>query len=184
MRRVVFFVIAACVALLNVGCEPYIVTDQELVSLQYTTTDGKALELNSKKFAPSMVLNKYDGIGEIFFAGTLKEIFQNAFANQDRLTMVDLPLGLEGIGEEAFYGCTNLETVHIPGTVKRIGDFSFYGCDNLKTVYFYGSEPPALSSNVFDYESNGALTICVPKQHQSKYINKWGSTYSKYIKTF
>lgn len=94
MKRVIFFVMAACSALLNAGCEPYVVSEQELISLQYKTTDGKVLELDPENFNPAIAANKYGDLGEILFCGNLTTIHASAFENQHRLTMVDMPLGL------------------------------------------------------------------------------------------
>lgn len=183
MKRVIFFVMAACSALLNAGCEPYVVSEQELISLQYKTTDGKVLELDPENFNPAIAANKYGDLGEILFCGNLTTIHASAFENQHRLTMVDMPLGLSDIGERAFYNCNNLETVHIPWTVIRIGNYAFYNCNNLKEVYFYG-RPPVLGSMTFSDRASESMVIYVPKEYYGYYQTGWSDKYSKSIIPF
>lgn len=184
MKRVIFFVMAACTALLNTGCEPYIVSEQKLHSLRYETTDGKTLELDPKNFNPTIASNKYGNWGEILFYGDLKSIGESAFESQDRLTMVDLPVGLLYINGDAFYDCNNLEKVHIPSTVIHIGKYAFYECNNIKKVYFYGSKPPVLADFAFSPNTIKSKAIYVPEEHLSAYIKKWGKDYSQYLNTF
>ena len=47
---------------------------------------------------------------------------------------VNLPEGLEEIGNAAFAGCTLLEKIVIPNSVKKIGSEVFKGCDHLVSV--------------------------------------------------
>lgn len=71
---------------------------------------------------------------------TVKEISVTAFRNSGIITM-ELPNGLEKIGDEAFYGCNNIEDIVIPKTVTNIGRIAFGWCENLKTITFCGDAP-------------------------------------------
>ena len=48
------------------------------------------------------------------------------------LEEVELPEGLEEIGDSAFECCESLKNVEIPSTVKKIGFKAYFMCENLK----------------------------------------------------
>jgi len=58
----------------------------------------------------------------------LKTIEKDAFNELKKLTKINLPEGLETIGDHAFKD-TNLKTVSIPSTVTNIGKDAFAGTD-------------------------------------------------------
>ncbi len=68
----------------------------------------------------------YDVV-ECTVASTVKEIAPYAFANTG-VTDVNLPSGLETIGDYAFYSATKLVDITIPGSVKTIGVGAFRDC--------------------------------------------------------
>ncbi len=51
-----------------------------------------------------------------------------------RRKTVDLPAGLETIGDGAFRSCTSLISITIPSSVTSIGSSAFSSCSNLTTV--------------------------------------------------
>ena len=53
-----------------------------------------------------------------------------------RLTGIDIPNGVKGIGMCAFWRCTGLTSVDIPDSVTEIDDGAFSGCTGLKSVNF------------------------------------------------
>lgn len=55
------------------------------------------------------------------------------------LNEIDIPEGIERIGEAAFYGCENLQSIHIPVSVSRICEFAFYQCVNLHAIAYEGT---------------------------------------------
>ncbi|MDR2525779.1 MAG: leucine-rich repeat domain-containing protein [Oscillospiraceae bacterium] len=72
---------------------------------------------------------------------TLREIGQMSFAGQGRLTVLELPEGLESIGDDAFNNCTVLPSkLYFPASLKSIGEWAFYRCHQVKDVYFGGAE--------------------------------------------
>ncbi len=63
----------------------------------------------------------------------IKEIGHNAFSGNRWLKEIELPDGLETIGDEAF-AHTNLKSIHLPGSVKNLGQSIFYDCERLEEV--------------------------------------------------
>jgi hypothetical protein len=57
--------------------------------------------------------------------------FQNA-----QMTSVELPEGLERVGQGAFQFCRALTAVELPASVRLIGSYAFFGCNALASVGF------------------------------------------------
>ena len=71
----------------------------------------------------------------------VKEIGNNVFLTNNKLTKVVIPDGVEVIREHAFHGCYNLTVVMIPDTVEVIESNAFYLCSNI-TFYCASNEKP------------------------------------------
>lgn len=63
----------------------------------------------------------------------IKEV--DDFRDCDFITGVDIPNGIEMIGDEAFKGCTSLQEINVPDSVNYIGWLAFADCTGLKEVY-------------------------------------------------
>ena len=61
----------------------------------------------------------------------IDEVPYGLFAECASLKTVNLPDGVETIGDEAFYACTALAQIDIPSTVTTIGGGAFKGCAGL-----------------------------------------------------
>ena len=61
-------------------------------------------------------------------------IYNYAFYNNDYITKIILPEGLEEIQEAAIYGCEKLVEVHCPTTLKTIGTWAFGWNPNLSVI--------------------------------------------------
>lgn len=61
-------------------------------------------------------------------------IYQYAFFDNDYITKIILPEGLEEIEEAAIYGCENLTEVVFPDSVKQVNRFALAWNPNLTTV--------------------------------------------------
>ena len=48
--------------------------------------------------------------------------------------IIDIPPGVESIGDSAFYNCSNIVHIGIPNTLKTIGRFAFSDCRLLKSI--------------------------------------------------
>ena len=63
----------------------------------------------------------------------IKEIGYRVFRGNNWLTEIELPDGLETIGDEAFE-YSSLESIHLPGSVKNLGLRIFAYCEFLKEI--------------------------------------------------
>ncbi len=59
----------------------------------------------------------------------------NLYLNGELVTEINIPTGVEYIGDYAFYGCSGLEKATIPDSVTSIGKDAFYDCTDLKEVH-------------------------------------------------
>ena len=74
----------------------------------------------------------------------IKEIEKNLIISDDgrtvlgvydnSITSVEIPFGIETIGERAFEGCWLLREVVLPQTVKQIKGWAFHGCKYLRSI--------------------------------------------------
>lgn len=64
----------------------------------------------------------------------LEEIGNEAFTNNKMLTSIELPTTLYILGTWAFENCTGLDKITIPEQIERIGDRVFSGCTGLVKV--------------------------------------------------
>ncbi len=64
----------------------------------------------------------------------VEHITEYAFAENDFLHSVALPLSLKTIGQRGFYHCGNLISINLPLTVTELGPYAFSSCVNLEKV--------------------------------------------------
>lgn len=74
----------------------------------------------------------------------VETIEKSAFAENDYLQSISLPLTLKEIGRSSFYHCGGLISINIPLSVSKIGPHAFADCVNLEKV----SMSPALEEKV------------------------------------
>jgi len=65
---------------------------------------------------------------------TVTGIGASAFINNQKITSVVIPEGVEKINSSAFSGCTKLKTITLPETLQRIENSAFFNCRMLQEV--------------------------------------------------
>lgn len=83
----------------------------------------------------------------------VKEIGNNVFLTNNKLTKVVIPDGVEVIREHAFHGCYNLTVVMIPDTVEVIESNAFYLCSNITFYCASNEKPEGWSGNWCSYDT-------------------------------
>ena len=70
----------------------------------------------------------------------LTSIGGHQFAENQSLTVANIPLGIDKLGPGAFANCLNLKVVSIPNSVKEIGYNCFFNCLSLERLNFAGTK--------------------------------------------
>lgn len=81
------------------------------------------------------VLIKYieeEGITEVVVPEGVEIIGEAAFRECENLEYVEFPKGLQRIENKAFYKCKALKDVHFPEDLEHIGNDAFYQCNSIK----------------------------------------------------
>ncbi len=143
-----------------------------LTSLKEITIPEKVTKIGKYAFAGCSGLDKIN-----FTGNNLKEIADYAFTNayiynhsqsgtnhRVKLTNLELPEGLETIGQNAFYNCYT-QTLSLPASLKSIGGSAFSGCSLLTTVTFAENcQLESIGASAFSGDKNIAnwdLSNCV-----------------------
>lgn len=100
------------------------------------------------------------------------------FYNNNKLTTLSFPDGLETITNGSFSKCSALKSVIIPSSVTSLGDFAFEGCMGLEKITCWAENPPQLGYDALAY--TGTCPIFVPEDCVDSYKSEW-SAYSSRI---
>ena len=92
---------------------------------------------------------------------------------------IEIPSTVKTIGEQAFQGCVNMGTITIPSSVTSISARAFQNCDVLHTVISQIEAPSAIERNVFSRVIDGTeipttATLYVPKGCKELYKSTEG----------
>lgn len=123
---------------------------------------------------------------EVQIPNTVRHIGENAFALDEALTSVTLPLhlqaitagmlagtavvnvavpdGVEAIGEEAFQGCHQLHTVLLPATLQEINTSCLADCYNLYEIYCATRKVPRATGRTPYFDGIGGVDVVLPDQ--------------------
>lgn len=93
-----------------------------------------------------------DSLKEINIPEGIERIGEDAFFWVYELTKVKLPSTLVSIGEGAFSAC-NLDTIVFPESLNFIGTSAFAGCENMKCIYSMNPIPPKLEDTIPSFHS-------------------------------
>ena len=88
---------------------------------------------------------------------------------------MEIPEGVEEIGDATFYGCAYLEDITLPSTVQNIGDNSFALCNKVKRMEVKAVIPPTIEAKTF-FDVNRNIPVIVPEGTRDTYANDeyWG----------
>lgn len=130
--------------------------------IYYTTTNGKFLDLSSKKWFNTTVTShtvKNDSIFVLTFIKDLEEIELHMFNllesnNHFWLKSMRLPEGIKSIGRGAFWRCDDLQCINIPKSVTKIDGAAFCRRWTYKrvilTIYCEPFNPPTIGEILDD----------------------------------
>lgn len=89
-----------------------------------------------------------EALEEIPVSAAVTYIGEGAFQDCKAITEFVIPAGISELYPNTFSKC-GFESISIGPDVKKIGGSVFADCNNLKNIYAYGTEAPALDSDVF-----------------------------------
>ena len=69
-----------------------------------------------------------------FSSGNL-QVSYNLYVNNELVTDLIIPEGIETIGTYAFAGCISLESIRVPTSLKTIKAYAFWNCTSLTAIY-------------------------------------------------
>ncbi|MFA7126184.1 MAG: leucine-rich repeat protein [Bacilli bacterium] len=130
------------------------ITSNTTITAQYEiATDGLEFEL----FDHVYILRGYHGeatdivVPRIYNTYPVREIGNDAFAEQPHITSITLPDTIQKIGDRAFYECSSLTDINIPTQVQIIGKLAFYSCESLISITI---PTPVIDESAFHYCSH------------------------------
>lgn len=141
--------------------------DGQKVFFNFVSKANKTVEIT---YEGSIVNNKptyYEGdlrIPQMIrYNGTIYTVVgigPKAFAGADKLTGIDIPMGVTYIGDFAFESCTSLSRILFPGNGVEFGQGVFFKCDKIQYVSF-GSEWKEVDLKMFRW-SDSLTTLTIP----------------------
>jgi hypothetical protein len=108
---------------------------------------------NPDSVAVPMIISHLDDVYMV------KSISSNAFADTD-ISVVEIPITVTDIGDNAFANCTWLTAVRFSSSVKNIGKGVFSGCTSLKTITLPG-KLSSIGENLFA-NCTALTTVTIP----------------------
>ena len=91
------------------------------------------------------------------------------------LTSVSIPSSVTSIGDYVFVGCSGLTSVTIPSSVTSIGQDAFYNCSGLTSVYVSWESPLSINASIFVNANTKSCILYVPKgTYDDYFISNWG----------
>jgi len=103
---------------------------------------------------------------KVIFYLNIAQIGDRACGFEVNLRNVDIPDGVESIGESAFYQCINIINVTFPPTLKRIGERAFYNCTTLENVDLLHTNLQKIDNFAFEGCDN-LRSLALPNETQT-----------------
>ena len=119
----------------------------------------ESAEANPLYYAEKLYLNEKELIYLDIPKG-VEKIGQYAFYNCNRFMSVTMPSGVTSVGDYAFRCCRGLASVVIPPSVKSIGKGAFEVCSGLASVTI-PSSVTSIGSGAFEY-CGGLTSVTIP----------------------
>ena len=113
MKTTIYYVLAAIVLLMANKCD--------LSAAEFDITNGVLTAVRGEDT-------------EIMLPSDVKEIGEDVFAGNKKISRVYIPEGVISIGSHAFDDCSSLSVVLLPLSIESIGADAFSGCPELMTV--------------------------------------------------
>lgn len=111
-----------------------------------------------------------DFSGVLKLTSNISHIGNSAFANNWRLIgILNIPDGVESIGENAFTGCKMLEGLVFPESMETIRSGAFSGCFGINSIVCQGTMPAYIENGAFDDIAKDNFTLEVPTSAVSQY---------------
>ncbi len=116
----------------------------------------------------SLVINNgCTSIGDFAFYGLSNKNFKT----------IDIPNGVEQIGQFAFANCNYLKTLYLGPSIEEISDSAFANDERLLYITCYAIEPPLLEESAF---ANYDVYLSVPCESQDEYkVSKGWKLFNK-----
>ncbi|GMI18275.1 hypothetical protein TrLO_g2771 [Triparma laevis f. longispina] len=127
-------------------------------------------------------------VTRVIFLLNITKVRINACAWADNLVVVDIPEGVEIIGDGAFRTCRSLTAVSFPTTLKSIGESAFNSCSSLENVDLLHTNLQEIETGAF-HGCPELKSMTIPVSHQtlggdafwgcSKLVPRYINTYNK-----
>ena len=134
-------------------------TFEKCTALEYVKIPWSIETIGNKAFAGTALTS-------LSFPGGAETIYQEAFANCEKLKTIDFGRGVKSIADRAFEGCNSLERVDIADGCEMIYPRAFSNCQNLRVASIPKSVK-YIGTNLFDGCPLDSLILDVPK------IDRW-----------
>ena len=86
----------------------------------------------------------------------------NLYLNGELVTELEIPDGVNSIGNLAFYNCSSLTSITIPRSVISIGYYAFYNCSSLESVTFEENSQLESIGDLAFYNCSSLTSITIP----------------------
>ena len=142
--------------------EKIVATGNDLATLRAIKVVGK---MSNKDW--SSVKNNMPALEALDISETdLKTIPEQAFQDNQKLTIIHLPSTVISIGNNAFYNCQKLTTIDGCENVKEIGYYAFANCYKL-SVFPFGNMIQSIEYDAFNSCSSLPATLVMPASLKS-----------------
>lgn len=155
------------------------------------TSIGQGAFANCTGLTNITISNSVVSIGDYAFSGCtslthislpndLQTLGYAAFRGSS-LESISIPQSITSINEETFQDCMSLSSITLPRNLQKLSLNAFENCKSLKSIYCMDKTPSSLSDYVF-YNASTNISLFVPFNSSSLYMNTSGWKIGKYIK--